>query len=422
MSKSEQDLQKKKNTGKKRNTADYIYAPLVAVLACVSIFLLTWLILPRISDQPKRQSADRNEPSSAAVTEMLPGGSSAPEGTAASPADTTLTEQTGTSADISAASAETTVSSAAGTDSGSSAASTDVTALPADPNVMNPSLLIARNALLFKVGETENEVIFTRDADAKIYPASMTKMMTLITFLSIVPEEKLDDHVTMTQTVINAQKARGLLCAGFKANESCKIRDLIYAMMLPSGAEAAVMLAVTASGTEEAFVQQMNQKAAEMGLQQTHFVNCTGLHNENHYSTARDISRILLAAMENPFIKEVMSTRSCFTESTKQHPNGIKLLSTTLTRMVGNELEGMSVPLHVVGGKTGFTNPAGQCLASWATDAAGNTYVCIVAGSTAKEPLDAIGDTLTLYQLVSEQPGTIKRIQPKEANLPDYVH
>ena len=78
--------------------------------------------------------------------------------------------------------------------------------------------------------------------------------------------------------------------------------------------------------------------------------------------------------------------------------------------------------LHLIGGKTGFTNPAGQCLATWAQDAQLNTYICVVAGSTTNEPLDAMGDTLTLYQLISEPAATISRIRPQAANLPDYVH
>ncbi len=291
-----------------------------------------------------------------------------------------------------------------------------------DTGEFDESLVYARNALLLKLTDAEPVTLYDRGADEQIYPASMTKIMTLITFLDLVPGDSLNESIPMDADVIASQQAKYAYVAGFQPGEQCVIRDLIMAMMLPSGADAAVMLATYAAGSEDAFVVKMNEKAQAMGLTKTHFVNCTGLHEDNHTSSVRDISVILSEAIKNPFCKAAMSTLKHTTAATEQHPNGIELVSTTLSRQVGNELDNLPVPLHLVGGKTGFTNPAGQCLATWAQDNAGNTYICIVAGSTALEPLHAMGDVLTLYQLTSVPAGQVTRIQPEAANLPDYVH
>ena len=282
--------------------------------------------------------------------------------------------------------------------------------------------ILARNAVLLKVTPEGNEILAERDADEQIYPASMTKIMTLVTYLKLCGETAEDDVLIMDADVITAQRAQMAYTAGFEPGEACTVTDLLYAMMLPSGADAAVMLATHAAGSEAAFAEQMNALAAEMGLEQTHFVNCTGLHEDDHLSSVNDIARILLYALRDPLAEKVMSTYRHTTTVTPQHEEGIELVSTTLSRLVGNELESLSKPLHLIGGKTGYTNPAGQCLATWAENADGEMFVSVIAGSTALKPLDAMGDTLTLYQLTCEPLDSIERITLDEADLPDYVH
>lgn len=282
--------------------------------------------------------------------------------------------------------------------------------------------ILARNAVLLKVTPEGNEILAERDADEQIYPASMTKIMTLVTYLKLCGETAEDDVLIMDADVIAAQRAQMAYTAGFEPGEACTVTDLLYAMMLPSGADAAVMLATHAAGSEAAFAEQMNALAAEMGLKQTHFVNCTGLHEDDHLSSVNDIARILLYALREPLAEKVMSTHRHTTVVTPQHEDGIELVSTTLSRLTGKELESLSKPLHLIGGKTGYTNPAGQCLATWAENAEGEMFVSVIAGSTALKPLDAMGDTLTLYQLTCEPLDQIERITPDEADLPDYVH
>ena len=282
--------------------------------------------------------------------------------------------------------------------------------------------IIARNAVLLKVTPDGNTILAERDADEQIYPASMTKIMTLVTYLKLCGETAEDDVLIMDADVIAAQRAQLAYTAGFEPGEACSVEDLLYAMMLPSGADAAVMLATHAAGSEAAFAEKMNGLAAEMGLKQTHFVNCTGLHEDDHLSSVNDIARILQYALRDPLAAKVMSAYRHTTAATPQHEDGIELVSTTLSRLVGNELESLSKPLHIIGGKTGYTNPAGQCLATWAENSEGEMFVSVIAGSTALQPLDAMGDTLTLYQLTCEPLDEIERITLDEEDLPDYVH
>ena len=134
------------------------------------------------------------------------------------------------------------------------------------------------------------EVLAEKDADSTIYPASMTKMMTAL--LAIEANPDLDTPVTLPEEIFPALQAQNASLAGFQAEETATVRDLLYGAMLPSGAECCETLAREVSGSEEAFVARMNQKAAELGMTATHFCNPTGLHDPEHVSTVRDMARL----------------------------------------------------------------------------------------------------------------------------------
>ena len=133
------------------------------------------------------------------------------------------------------------------------------------------------------------EVLAEKDADSTIYPASMTKMMTAL--LAIEANPDLDTPVTLPEEIFPALQAQNASLAGFQPGETATVRDLLYGAMLPSGAECCEALAREVSGSEEAFVARMNQKAAELGMTATHFCNPTGLHDPEHVSTVRDMAR-----------------------------------------------------------------------------------------------------------------------------------
>ena len=153
---------------------------------------------------------------------------------------------------------------------------------------------------------TENKIIAGRSADARIYPASMTKVMTLI--VAVENLNSLDDKFTMTSEIIDPLYLDEATRAGFEPGEEVKARDMLYGLILPSGGDAAVGLAELISGSEEEFVKLMNEKCVEMGLKNTHFTNTSGLHNQDHYTTPVEQAMIMAYAMQNETCAEVLST------------------------------------------------------------------------------------------------------------------
>ncbi len=222
-----------------------------------------------------------------------------------------------------------------------------------------------------------NQLIAGRNCDQKIYPASMTKVMTLI----VAVEQIQDTQRTYTmsaQTIANlvAQEASR---AGFDPGETVSFTDLLYGLILPSGADSAVALSEMVAGTEAEFAVKMNQKCQELGLQHTHFTNASGLYDENQYTTPIEMAMIMQYAMENELCAKVLSTYQYTTLPTVQHPQGIQLTSTMFSRMYGNEVEGVQIQA----GKTGYTDEAKSCLVSYA-EKNGHHYVAVTAAADYK--------------------------------------
>ena len=217
-----------------------------------------------------------------------------------------------------------------------------------------------------------NQVIAQRNAEAKMYPASMTKVMTLI--VAVENMTSLDDTFTMTYDILAPLYDADASLAGFEENEVITIKDMLYGAVLPSGADATIGLAEKIAGSEENFVKLMNQKAEQLGLHNTHFTNTSGLHNDNHYTTALDMAVIMNYALENDLCREILSTYQYTTSKTKQHPKGILLESTMFGRMYGDEVEGVLIK----GGKTGFTSQAQHTMVSYA-EKDGKEYILVTA-------------------------------------------
>ena len=239
-----------------------------------------------------------------------------------------------------------------------------------------------------------NEVLALKgSADEHIYPASMTKLMTLAIACEHI--EDMDATFTFTEDMLAPLYEQSASMAGFQAGETVTMRDLLYGAALPSGADGTVGLAIATAGTEEAFVQWMNDKVAELGLVNTHFVNTSGLHDENHYSTVTDIALIMEYCLTIDACREVISAPNYTTTQTEQHPQGIFLTSTMFNKMYGNEVQGITIK----GGKTGYTDEAGQCLASYAETPNGHRYIAVTSfGGTKWHP---VFDSFKLYGIVT---------------------
>lgn len=236
---------------------------------------------------------------------------------------------------------------------------------------------------------SNNNVLAEKSPDERIYPASMTKVMTLLVAAENV--DSIDGRFTMTNEIIDPLYKEGASRAGFCAGENVRIADMFYGTVLESGAEAAVGLAVYVSGSEEKFVELMNQKAAQLGLKSTLFTNVTGLHDKNLYTTCREMAIIMRAALENDFCKTVLSTEY-YTVAANDFHDELKFHSTMLSRMYGTE-PGVAT---IKGGKTGFTANSGNCLVSYAETDDGREIICVTAvGGGRYKP---IFDCINMYK------------------------
>lgn len=223
--------------------------------------------------------------------------------------------------------------------------------------------ITATSAIL--LDPSNNMVLYEKAADEKRFPASTTKIMTALIVLNTVTN--LDESVTVTEEDfidVDADSSK----AGFKVGEQISVIDLLYGLLLPSGNEAANTLARHVGGTVEDFVQMMNAEAKALGCTGTHFVNPSGLHDDDHYTTARDLSKIAIKAMQNETFADIASTaQKTLGETNMTAGRGGKPLKIfTSNRLIFSRND----PLYysfAKGIKTGHTSQAGYCLVSTAT-------------------------------------------------------
>ena len=265
-----------------------------------------------------------------------------------------------------------------------------VTYASTSPKVIELGSKIASDYAIL-IDLSTNTVVAEKNPDATIYPASMTKVMTLI--VAYENCKNLDETFTMTTDITDPLFIAGASTAGFSVGEEITIRDLLYGAILPSGGDATDALAVHIGGSIEGFVAMMNKKVLQMGLSNTHFKNPSGLHDSDHYSTPHEMAMILWYALQIEECKEILCTYQYRTESTPYHPEGLLLTSTMFSRMAGDE----SGTATVLGGKTGYTNEGLHCLASYArVNSTGKEYVLVTAHAPAT--YDPIFDCINIYK------------------------
>lgn len=215
----------------------------------------------------------------------------------------------------------------------------------------------AKAAMLIELNT--NQTLLEQNADTKIYPASLTKIMTCLLALE---HGKLTDVVTVSETALQGLSEAGST-AGLVAGEQLTLEELLYCMMLSSANEACNVVAEYISGSVAAFVDLMNQEAAALGCKGTHFANPHGLHDENHYTTARDLSIIAQAALKNETFVTITSTTSHEVPATNL--SGPRDLVTT-NYLVSRDTTSNYYYEYAKGVKTGYTSQAGRCLISTA--------------------------------------------------------
>lgn len=240
---------------------------------------------------------------------------------------------------------------------------------------VNPEAVLLLNA-------DTNERLYEKNATALIYPASTTKILTALVVLGLC--ENLDELVTVATEDIEGihEGDDSTLVPMLKAGEQISVRDLLYGLMLVSGNDAAAVLARHISGSEEAFVAAMNETAFALGMENSHFTNPHGVHNEDHRSTAEDMAKLAQAALKNPEFMEIVSC-AAYSNSPTNMTGAREYLNSNLFLNEKPELPGTEYQF-VTGMKTGYTPMAGGCLVSTA-ERNGAKLICLVFGDDSEE-------------------------------------
>jgi len=285
-----------------------------------------------------------------------------------------------------------------------SESSLQVNADPSKPSPTNPSRtsyiigtspevitidteIKSKNTILVELDSYTS--IVEKGADVKMYPASMTKVMTLIVACENI--KNLDEMLTVTKEIADYAEKNDGSGAGLKIGDSYRAEDLLYLISYQSDTIACHLIANYVAGSEENFVALMNKKATDLGLKGTHFTNCTGLYNEDHYTTCRDMAAIMAYAMDNELAYSCLSSyrgRSMVVggvpctfycnwySGRKRFADNPNLKTST-----------------VIAGKTGYTDESGITLVSVAKGDNGKTYINVIVGLPAGSGLTEADST-----------------------------
>ncbi len=242
-----------------------------------------------------------------------------------------------------------------------------------DESVYDPALIQADHALL--INEDTQEALYAKNSAEKIYPASLTKLMTALIVVEKV--EDLSAKVTITAETFEGLTS-GASLAGIKESSKYTVEDLLYALLVPSGNDAANALAIYTYGSVDGFVAQMNKRAQELGMLNTHFANPHGLHADDHYTTAYDLYLLTREAAKYPVIRSIGSSAkaeiTCITDGAEDEKQ-----SFTSTNSFLRQYSDVPPQVRISFAKTGYTVKAGRCLIMDVTDLSGQQYIAIIA-------------------------------------------
>lgn len=256
----------------------------------------------------------------------------------------------------------------------------------------------SKKAIIYDL--TTDKILYEKNSNEQTNIASLTKIMTTITAIEKI--EDLDEEVIITKEILDTVSKKASI-AGLKKNDKVTYEDLLYASMLPSGADATNALAITLSGSIDNFVNDMNDKAKELGMKNTHFVNVTGLDEEGHYSTAKDISILLKYSLQNKLFKEIFTTRE-YKLSNKL------VVKSTITKYNTKNIN----TTKILGSKTGFTKKAGLCLATLMEDEGHEIIVITINAKNNSKKNNHVKDNTKLIDFVEENYNYYTLVDPQE--------
>lgn len=245
------------------------------------------------------------------------------------------------------------------------------------------------------VESSTGKIIYEKNSREKRYPASTTKVMTALLTLE---KCNLSDIATVSADAIILPS--GYSNANLQAGEQISIENLLYALLVKSANEAATVLAEHIAGSVENFSNMMNERAKELGCENTHFVNANGIHNEDHYTTAYDLFLITKEAMKNETFRKIVSTPSYTLPATNKYPTADRYLKNTndLIRVNKSTRADNYYYQYAIGVKTGYTKEAKNCLIS-ASNKDGLEFISVVlgAGSTENGLSERYLDTINMF-------------------------
>ena len=241
----------------------------------------------------------------------------------------------------------------------------------------------ANYAVVFDLDK--GSILAEKNSSQTMNPASMTKVMSLLLFVENLPDQ--NKKLTITQDIVSFVQQRGASNCGFIVGEEVTVKDLLYGVILPSGADAVLALSKEVSGSEAAFAGLMNKRAKEMGLSsQCYFQN----------ATVKDMGQIMALAMQNPAAREVLMTENYQMSPTNKHAQGLKFTNLFLQRIKTQDSGGTRIEMA----KTGFVSQSKFCVVSSGKGKNGRNLLVVTGGSSST--WQAVRDQATLYKLFSE--------------------
>lgn len=238
----------------------------------------------------------------------------------------------------------------------------------ANPQLLTPAHLYAQSALL--VDERTGEVLFSKDSRVRMFPASTTKIMTLL--LALESDVALDEQVTIPAEAGNVPEGSSVIPV--KPGDVMSFSDLLYGFMLSSGNDGANAIAVLVDGGIDPFVDRMNARAAELGCEGTHFVNVHGYHDAMHYTTAQDLAILSCEAMKNPEFRRIVAAPKWLMHITR---GGAIVEQEIISRNSLLQSDEKYYYPACTGIKTGHTHKAGWCFVGSA-ERDGKRVICVV--------------------------------------------
>ena len=271
----------------------------------------------------------------------------------------------------------------------------------------------SESAILYNLDS--GEVLYEKNSDEVRQIASLTKIMTALVTIENV--DNLDKQVILTKEDFAGLIEANAVQAGFTNGEVVTYKDLLYGLLLPSGADAAKAIARNVGGSEENFINKMNEKAKELNLKNTKFSTVIGLDDKNNYSTAKEVSIIFKEALKNKTFKEIITTKEYQTSDGK-----LTFKSTIQSNAKRYEID---IP-YVLGGKTGTTNGAGLCLATIAKANDVNYMLVTLGALYDKKAPHNIEDAKIVYdyfienysnKIIVDKDKPFKKIKVKYSNV-----